>query len=92
MTMTDKSISPGAYIRRIATILLWSGTFVAGRLLAAEWLPLTASSFRFHHRLNNTFNSNPYARQNIASVEENVIGSHGTPWMNRSVFLQYLLF
>ena len=45
--MTEQSISPGVHIRLILTMTFWGGTFVAGRLLAAELHPLTASSLRF---------------------------------------------
>jgi len=45
--MSTTSVSHGVHIRLILTMTFWGGTFVAGRMLAAELSPLTAASLRF---------------------------------------------
>lgn len=45
--MSENSQSRGVHIRLILTMIFWGGTFVAGRLLAEELHPVTASSLRF---------------------------------------------
>jgi drug/metabolite transporter (DMT)-like permease len=45
--MSETAVSPSVHIRLILTMIFWGGTFVAGRLLAEELHPLTASSLRF---------------------------------------------
>lgn len=45
--MSENSQSHGVHIRLILTMIFWGGTFVAGRILAEELHPVTASSLRF---------------------------------------------
>lgn len=45
--MSEPIIPAGVHIRLILTMTFWGGTFVAGRLLAGEVHPLTASTLRF---------------------------------------------
>ncbi len=45
--MAEQDVSTGVHIRLILTMVFWGGTFVAGRLLAEELPPITASTFRF---------------------------------------------
>ena len=45
--MTEKTVSAGVHIRLVFTMIFWGGTFISGRLLAAELHPQTAAAFRF---------------------------------------------
>jgi drug/metabolite transporter (DMT)-like permease len=45
--MSETAVAKSVHIRLILTMTFWGGTFVAGRLLAEELHPLTASSLRF---------------------------------------------
>ncbi len=45
--MSENSQSRGVHIRLVLTMMFWGGTFVAGRILAEELHPVTASSLRF---------------------------------------------
>ncbi len=45
--MSEQEVPTGVHIRLIFTMIFWGGTFVAGRLLAEELPPITASTFRF---------------------------------------------
>lgn len=45
--MSEPIISAGVHIRLVLTMTFWGGTFVAGRMLAEELHPLTASTLRF---------------------------------------------
>jgi drug/metabolite transporter (DMT)-like permease len=45
--MPEPTVSINVHIRLILTMIFWGGTFVAGRLLAEELHPVTASTLRF---------------------------------------------
>ena len=45
--MAEKSVPPGVHVRLVLTMFFWGGTFITGRLLAAELHPQSAAAFRF---------------------------------------------
>jgi len=45
--MAEKTVSRNVHVCLVLTMLFWGGTFVAGRMLAENLHPLTASSLRF---------------------------------------------